>query len=90
MKWRANNKLGITIDDFEVHWKLSTDALFLNSVLTTGNVASHRVDSGLETGLMYDFKVLAKNDDGQSAFSTVSSFMAARVPDAPLDITMMS
>ena len=52
-------------------------------MLSTGNTLSHRVDVGLDTGLEYDFKVRAKNDVDLSAFSQVSTFMAARVPDAP-------
>lgn len=83
VQWTANYNGGTPIDDYQVFWKLDTDADFLDSVLSTGNTLSYRVDIGLDTGLEYDFKVRARNDVGLSSFSSVSTFMAAKVPDAP-------
>ncbi len=56
----------------------------MNSVLSTGNLLTYRVTTGLSVGKQYDFKVRAKNVVGLSEFSQVGTFMAARVPDAPL------
>lgn len=48
--WIANFNGGTPIDDYEVHWKLSTDTEYLDNVLSTGNTVSHLVDDGLDTG----------------------------------------
>ena len=81
--WTANFNGGTPIDDYEVHWKLSTDTDYLNSVLSTGNALSHEVTTGLEVGKEYDFKVRAKNDVDLSPFSASSRFMAARLAERP-------
>ena len=66
-----------------MHWKHASASEYLDNVLSTGNELNHRVDVGLDTGELYDFKVRARNDVGLGAFSPVARFMAARVPDAP-------
>jgi titin len=81
--WTANFNGGTPIDDYEVHWKFSTDTEYLNYVLSTGNSLSHEVTTGLDVGEEYDFKVRARNDVGLSPFSAASRFMAAKLPAKP-------
>ena len=83
VEWTANFNGGTPIDDYQVYWKLSTDAEYLNFVLSTGNELTHEVPTGLEVGSLYDFKVRARNDVGLSSFSPESQFMAAKVPSKP-------
>lgn len=82
--WVTGYNGGTPITDFEVWWKESSASDFLNSVLSTGNNKYYRVTTGLTMGTQYDFKVKAKNVVGLSIFSSQSTFMAARVPDAPV------
>lgn len=88
--WTPGYNGGTPIQDYEVWWKLSTDADFVNKVLSTGNNLYYKVTTGLVVGLEYDFKVKAKNVVGLSIFSDSARFMAARVPDAPAAPTKLS
>jgi len=81
--WTTNFNGGTPIDDYQVYWKRETDSSYLTFVLSTGNQKNHRVISGLQTGVRYDFKVQAKNDVGLCSFSPSSRFMAASVPSKP-------
>lgn len=44
----------------------------------------------LIAGTVYKFKVIARNSIGQSSFSSVLPVIAARAPDAPINIVVLS
>jgi len=81
--WVSGYNGGTPIQDYEVWWKKNSDSTFVDKVLSTGNNKYYRVTTGLTMGAQYDFKVKAKNVVGLSILSDTSTFMAARVPDAP-------
>lgn len=86
--WQVNYNGGISIDDYEVDWKIDTNDLF--APIYSSNNQNQFTLTGLQTGRLYEFKVRAKNEVGSSVTSDTSQFMAATVPaqpDAPLKVT---
>lgn len=82
MSWTAPFNGGTPIDDYEVYWKKKTDSTYVLNVKSTGNLLLYEA-LNLSTGLLYNFKVRAKNDVGLSSFSGEAEIMAAVRPGTP-------
>lgn len=89
MSWTAPFNGGTPIDDYEVYWKKTTDSAYVLFAGSTGNLLEYEA-LNLVTGLLYNFKVRAKNDVGLSPFSGEAVIMAAIKPGTPLVPTKTS
>ncbi len=67
---------------YTVERKLSTDATYTQIASTSANVTSYS-DSGVTTGLTYNYRVRGFNDYGFGSFSNVATVTAPAAPSAP-------
>ena len=90
LAWTGPSTTNGGVTGYRIYRKLSTDASFPSTptATTTGTGTSY-VDDGLSRGVLYDYRIAARNAasdaaSGESDFSnTVSSVMAPGVPTAP-------
>lgn len=97
LSWTTPSSTNGGITGYKIYRKLSTDASFPTTATATINgTGTTYADDGLTRGLLYDYKVTARNavtdvPGGESAASnTVTSVMAPGVPTAPTLSTVVA
>lgn len=97
LSWTTPSSTNGGITGYKIYRKLSTDASFPTTpTTTTTGTGTTYADDGLSRGVLYDYKITARNavsdsPGGQSAYSnTVSSVMAPGVPTAPTLSTVVA
>ena len=82
---------GTPVTDYKVYWNggIDNNPFGLLSSTTLGFI-TYTYQTGIVAGTYYEFKVVAKNAIGDSAFSTKIRIIAASVPDAPVSLALVS
>ncbi len=82
---------GTPVTDYKVYWNAGIDnnSFGLLSSTTLGFI-TYTYQVGITAGAYYEFKVVAKNAIGDSAFSVKLRVIAASVPDPPISLALIS
>lgn len=77
--------------DYKVYWNAGIDnnSFGLLSSTTLGFI-TYTYQVGITAGAYYEFKVVAKNAIGDSAFSVKLRVIAASVPNPPISLALIS
>lgn len=75
---------GTSVIDHTIYSDLATGSYFeIDSGITT---LHYTTSMSLTPGLFYKFKVTARNTVGSSVYSEEISILAAKIPDAPINV----
>jgi hypothetical protein len=90
--WSAPTDNGGTpIRDYKVYWNSGIDnSPFVLLSGTTLGFITYTLQTSITPGITYEFKVVATNSIGDSAFSTKLRVIAASLPDPPINLAKTS
>jgi hypothetical protein len=82
---------GTPVTDYKIYWNTGIDnnAFGLLSSTTLGFI-TYTHQANITAGSFYEFKVVAINAIGDSAFSVKLRVIAASVPGAPINLALIS
>lgn len=82
---------GTSITDYQIYWNGGIDYNpFVQLSSTTFGFIIYTYQTSLTPGNYYEFKVTTINAIGESAYSVKIRIIAASVPDAPVNLVLVS